>query len=95
MNPWWEVPTSPRNPEAVTIYNRTDCCGERLGSFMLWFWRGRHRDWIKTGPFDMGDRDRMTVYVPADNNWGTVDAVRLIKQGEGYLSLAEVVVLGR
>jgi hypothetical protein len=93
--PFWQTATRPENPASVTVWNRTDCCQDRLGTFEIWFWRDRFQSWIKAGPFDMASRTRFDYVVPADNNWGAVDYVRIQKVSAGYLSLAEVVVMAR
>jgi hypothetical protein len=95
VEPFWQTATTFDNPKVVVIYNRTDCCRERLGRFMVSFWRERHRAWIQWGPWDMQGRDKVELRVPDNNRWGAVDAIRITKLGTGILSLAEVVVMAR
>ena len=56
VRPEWHIYTSRTLYKSVTIYNRTDCCGERLGGASVWV---RHWD-EKSGTFIW----RRVEYIP-------------------------------
>lgn len=93
-NPVWMVSTISAPPGSVTIYNRTDCCKDRLGSFNVWFMSARTQQWFLWNTFDMQSKDMLELRVPS-NDWGNVTAVAVEKNGTGWLSLAEVLVMSR
>lgn len=48
-NPWWEVDLGSSQPiEAVTVWNRTDCCSERLNGFELLVLAADRREVVRT-----------------------------------------------
>lgn len=99
-NPWWQVDLAAVNYiDNITLFNRTDCCSDRLSNF-----------WLLVGPEDMQGRSlnelladnriyRRYVETLSNNSinltvntWGRF--ARIQKTQNGVLSLAEVEVYG-
>jgi hypothetical protein len=93
-NPWWMSSTHQELPGEFRVYNRTDCCGERLGRFEVFFRRDRDGQWVRWREFDMAGLATLVVPIP-DNDWGLVNTIFIRKIDEGYLSLAEVQLFRR
>lgn len=92
--PWWEVNLlDVYDISSITIYNRTDCCPERLDNFTIR---------VSETPF-RGNNDGQ-IY-NSDGKWFTNSKtftsnakgqyVRIHLNGSGILSLAEVVINGK
>ncbi len=100
QNPWWQVDLGESHQiSRVEIWNRTDCCSERLSNFYLI---------ASDVPFDSNDlttvlnqpgvssyyfdgRVGENVEIPFELN---ARYIRIQLAGEGILSLAEVKVFG-
>ncbi|HYW74749.1 MAG TPA: discoidin domain-containing protein, partial [Pyrinomonadaceae bacterium] len=96
--PWWQVDLGGvQTIGSVRIWNRTDCCSERLSNFYVF---------VSDTPFTSGDLTT-TINQPGVSNWyfsgqaGTAESfsinrtgqyVRVQLSGTGVLSLAEVQV---
>ncbi|HEX5709557.1 MAG TPA: discoidin domain-containing protein [Pyrinomonadaceae bacterium] len=98
---WWQVDLGAvRQVDSIKIWNRTDCCGERLSNFYILF---------SDAPFTSQDlaatlaQPGVTSYhVPGGVNIShgqlvnrTARYVRIQLAGTNYLGLAEVQVLGQ
>ncbi|HMG52599.1 MAG TPA: discoidin domain-containing protein [Kofleriaceae bacterium] len=83
---WWQVDLgTPTNIGAVVVYNRTDCCSERLSNFDVLAFDGT--SWQPIGG--------ITGPAPTRNEFRTNVNARIIRvqlRGTDYLSLAEVQV---
>ncbi len=83
---WWQVDLGAvMDVGQVVLYNRTDCCRERLSNFDVWV-STDGATWAKTPvPGTAGDRTALPIYLPAR-------FVRVQLRGTDYLSLTEVQV---
>ena len=82
---WWEVDLGEEYLiDSIVIWNRTDCCGERLANFYVTV-SGSRVAHIKNPP-------NPSVTIPLNNKKGRY--VRIELAGKNYLSLAEVQVMG-
>lgn len=99
-NPWWQVDLGLSVPiESVQIWNRTDCCSERLNNYWVFasekpFETEQSLERLKLRP-DVAKSFQVATPCPST----TVRLpqahgryVRVQLQGTGYLSLAEVKV---
>jgi hypothetical protein len=100
-NPWWQVDLSVSTAvSSIVIWNRTDCCGTRLGDYWVF---------VSDTPFLATDTPTTLQTRPgtfashqttAPNPFTTIAAgaqgryVRVQLSAAGYLSLAEVQVFG-
>lgn len=93
-NPWWEVDLLEEHYiSSITIYNRTDCCSDRLNNFVI-----RVSDKKFEGNYggEIYNNDKSnftnakTFTKPARGRF-----VRIYLEGSGTLSLGEVVVNGK
>jgi len=100
-NAWWQVDLgAPANVNAVVIWNRTDCCGSRLGDYWVF---------VSDTPFSASDTPATLQFragtfashqTSAPNPSTTIMVgmqgryVRVQLSGANYLSLAEVQVFG-
>jgi hypothetical protein len=98
--PWWQVDLgSVQQIGAVILWNRTDCCSERLSNFYVL---------VSDNPFSSADLTA-TINQAGVSNYYTADSVGTSKEigvyrsgryvrvqlaGDNYLSLAEVEVRG-
>ncbi len=100
FQPWWELDLGSSRPvDAVTLYNRTDCCSERLSDFYVLTsadaFGNRSLDALLADPAVKATRVEGQLgccgsfAVGADTRY-----VRIQKAGSGMLSLAEVQVFG-
>jgi hypothetical protein len=86
---WWYVYLGAlRHVHRVTIWNRTDCCAERLGSFSIW--GITNSGWVELGGVVMNS-DRVVDFDIIDTSVWTI---YVQKNDSNYLSLAEVEVWG-
>jgi hypothetical protein len=101
-NPWWQVDLSVSTAvSSIVIWNRTDCCGTRLGDYWVF---------VSDTPFLATDTPTTLQTRPgtfashqttAPNPFTTIAAgaqgryVRVQLSAAGYLSLAEVQVFGQ
>lgn len=92
---WWEVDLGqPVAIESIAVWNRTDCCGERLTNYSVL---------VSNSPNPMpGDGGTFQHFESAQAGTPTSIAVgrvgryvRVLKQGSGVVVLAEVQVFGR
>jgi hypothetical protein len=93
----WYVYLSPDNgPErrvsSITIYNRTDCCSERLSHYNVLAWNSADEEWqvISNHANDTTSPASVTLQVDALTRY-----IMIAKTDGDYLSLAEVEVIGR
>lgn len=87
VQPWWQVVLAVPVPvEQVVVWNRTDCCSERLSDYTvsLWF-QGEQVD----SRFFAGTSPVSASFSFADV---VADTVRIQLSGSNWLSLAEVQV---
>ena len=102
VNSWWQVDLGASGTiSSINVWNRVDCCGDRLSNYWVF---------VSDTPFAPSDTpltlatrpqtwSRHQTSAPAPNTAITVPAVtgryvRVQLDGTGYLSLAEVQVLG-
>ncbi len=98
-NAWWyhDLGAVQQIPD-ITVYNRTDCCSERLSGAKLFVSDTPFTSAdpavtqadVNVGTFDLGDMTGVAQRVVAVNRSGRYLRIQLA--GTGYLSLAEVVV---
>ncbi len=100
-NPWWQVDLgATATVSSVTVFNRTDCCGSRLGDYWVF---------VSNTPFlafdtpttlqgRAGTFSSHQIAAPSPSSTIAVGAqgryVRVQLTSAGYLSLAEVQVFG-
>jgi hypothetical protein len=89
---WYVDLGSERVAQGVLIYNRTDCCSERLSPYNILAWDSAENVWKviadQSNAIDFGG----FLFVPISNV--RTQYVMVAKTDENYLSLAEVNVLG-
>jgi hypothetical protein len=89
FQPWWEVTFGggAGTVNEINIWNRTDCCTERLSDFNVFLSRGGNVVWSALGNA-YNPNPLTSFFVP-----GIIgDTVRIQLNGTNYLSLAEVEV---
>ena len=93
-NPWWSVDLGANyNVNKIQIWNRTDCCSERLTNFRIWT-KSSTSDWEEFSP---GAKTYNSAEQYPLNFTGNKQARYVMIQltGKGvFLSLAEVKVFG-
>jgi hypothetical protein len=101
-NAWWQVDLgSSATVNSITIWNRTDCCGDRLADY-----------WVFVSGTPFGPTDTPSTLQSRTGTWGSHQTtmpnpsatiavggaqgryVRVQLTGTNYLSLAEVQVIG-
>ena len=91
---WWYVDLgAERVIKAVNVFNRTDCCSERLSHYKILAWDGSTSTWKVIS--DQSGSD--TTYLPSINHAIAnvkTQYVMVAKTDEDYLQLAEVQVIG-
>lgn len=108
-NPYWEVDLQQmRAITRVEVYNRTDCCGDRLKNWQVFVsadhntWTSIYADGVATGAPAYTNIDRNTPLYTTQNMRGRMldrgtwqgRYVRVRIAGQQYLQLADVVVSG-
>jgi len=100
VNPWFEVDLSAAPAKAlikeITLYNRFDCCQDRLSNFRLSIWDGATEVWGENFLTD-GSNPGLIFSVADDAGFlGQGDRVRLELLGGGsrVLSLSEIQIWG-
>ena len=90
--PWWRVDLlGRRRAERIDIWNRTDCCGERLTDFSIeTSLNGTNWSVAKTITGPAGVLTTVTFAPPLEARH-----VRVRLQGTGYLAMAELQVWGQ
>lgn len=88
-NPYWEVTLGDYyNISRVDIYNRVDCCGDRLTNFVVTIYKGENNIYSAT-------RDTREHFYTFDIPNVVCDKVQIMLPGNGrILSLAEVMIFG-
>ncbi len=91
-NPWWEVDLDAEyDIDKIEIWNRTDCCSERLSNYDIFVKRNPNETGLKFNTnrirYQSGEAASKTIN---GNRRGRY--VRIQKYGSGFLSLAEVKV---
>jgi len=90
VHAWWQVDLGAvTDIGSVVLYNRTDCCGERLADFDI-FLSNDGSNWWTAASFNGPAPARTALAI---RSWGRFVRVQL--RGTNYLSLAEVQVLRR
>ncbi|HVR21368.1 MAG TPA: discoidin domain-containing protein [Polyangiaceae bacterium] len=90
---WLEVRLgAARRVRHVRIYNRTDCCAERLGRFSIWGINANNGMWARIGGADMNGNTTRIIDIDVDDL--TTWLIVVQKDDSEYLSLAEVQVWG-
>jgi hypothetical protein len=91
LGAWWKVDLQGSYPVAmVDVYNRTDCCADRLAYFYVELSRDGGATW-PTRVYNAGIAGSPThVVMPAGSR---ANQVRIVQDNNNYLSLAEVRVL--
>jgi hypothetical protein len=88
---WWTVDLGAiRGVRHATIYNRTDCCADRLGSFTIWGINPGSGNWMNLGGANMNSNSVIDIDLTDVNT----QTFWLQKNDTNYLSLAEVQVWG-
>ena len=92
VRPWWRVDLlGRRRVEKVDIWNRTDCCGERLTDFSIeTSLNGTNWSEARTITGQAGVLTSVTFAPPLEARH-----LRVQLKGTGYLALAEVQVWGQ
>jgi hypothetical protein len=91
-NPEWHVVICPGQIENIMIFNRTDCCSDRLQGANLWFRRYATHEWEHVTTLETS-ASSYSVQVGATR--GTWEEVAIVLDGQArILSLAEVYVSG-
>lgn len=93
-NRWWQVDLLGRfEISEITIYNRSDCCSERLAGFKVTVWNKEQMVWSYLDPTpDQKPPHKNVITLPKNT---IASRVRVSIPGrDTYLSLAEVVVMG-
>jgi co-chaperonin GroES (HSP10) len=93
-NPWWEVDLGDLyEVSAIEVYNRTDCCQERLDNYNILLKRNSNGSGVAFLPgnhqFRRGESNPQKY-----KGSGIARYVRIQKYGKGILSLAEVKIFG-
>jgi hypothetical protein len=91
-NPQWRVEITPGQIGIITIFNRTDCCGDRLRGANVWVRRFSTSEWEHVTTLE----SLANVYsVNVGTHRGAYKEVAIVRDGRSrYLSLAEVTVIG-
>jgi hypothetical protein len=92
-NPWWKIDLGATyNVESVKVWNRADCCGERLSSLVVHI-SSDDENWQQVGTLGQPAVNGAVYSIPIQ---GTGRYVRLIlgKDTPDYLQLCEVEVYG-
>jgi hypothetical protein len=102
FNPWggaewpgqhWYVDVgAERVVQSLLIYNRTDCCGERLSPYNILAWDSAEYVWKVIANQSNAINFGLFLFVPINNV--RTQYVMVAKTDENYLSLAEVQVMG-
>jgi hypothetical protein len=91
---WWYVNLgSERIVNAVNIFNRTDCCSERLSHYKIFAWDSSAYVWRVISDQSAADTTNVPVLNHPINNVKT-QYVMVAKTDENHLQLAEVQVMG-
>jgi hypothetical protein len=103
VHPGWHIYTNHEPYKSVTIYNRTDCCGERLGGASVWVhnWDAKSGTYIwrrvatlgKQGQ-NPGRKIHISFYGKLPNVYANALAIMLPEESKVPLSLAEVMLWG-
>jgi hypothetical protein len=103
VRPEWHIYTGRDLYKSVRIYNRTDCCGERLGGASVWV---RHWDtksetykWRRVATIGKkgkkpGREIRISFWGKLPNHYANALAIMLPEGSKVLLSLAEVELWG-
>jgi hypothetical protein len=91
---WWAVDLgSERVVNKVKIFNRTDCCSERLTNFKVLAWNSSELEWKDVSSV-WTDSTAGVPFFDLPIDMVKTQYVMIAKMDENYLSLAEVEVLG-
>lgn len=87
--PWWQLAlAAPAFIDGIRVWNRTDCCSERLSDYTVSLWR---QGALVASQSFAGTSPTMASFSFAQIQ---ADTVRVQLTGENYLGLAEVQVFG-
>jgi hypothetical protein len=92
-NPWWKIDLgSNHNIESVKVWNRVDCCGERLNSLVVHV-SSDNQNWSLAGSL-AEQAVNGGVYTISTQGAGRYVRLMLGKDSQDYLQLCEVEVYG-
>jgi hypothetical protein len=94
-NPEWQVDLRWGDVRRIVVWNRTDCCAERLAGATVWV-RNASNDhkWHKVGTLS-GIKEKYVIDVKDVFSRPSSDRVAILRNGkQRYLSVAEVQVQG-
>ena len=98
LDSWWEVMLpSPAVIEEIVIWNRSDCCWDRLSNLLVSVLDDSRRIvWAQplTGSVGKGSYESCRRDLPVKGRYVKIELQGKNKEGNGYLSLAEVQVFG-
>ena len=91
---WWQVDLgSKKNINQIIIYNRTDCCADRLSNYQVSVSdKADFSTHIYQQDFHVAPNPKKTIKLDASGKQGRYVRIQLLDQN--YLSLAEVQVMG-
>ncbi|CAB5507259.1 hypothetical protein AZO1586I_1800, partial [Bathymodiolus thermophilus thioautotrophic gill symbiont] len=91
---WWQVDLgSKKNINQIIIYNRTDCCADRLSNYQVSISnKADFSTHIYQQDFHVAPNPKKTIKLDASGKQGRYVRIQLLDQN--YLSLAEVQVMG-
>ena len=100
-NAWWQVDLgSPATVNAVTIWNRTDCCGDRLSDYWVFVSNTPFGPtdtpatlWSRAGTWSSHQTSQPNPSITIQTGGVQGQYVRVQLSGTNYLSLAEVQVM--
>lgn len=92
-NPEWHVSIEPGSIESITIFNRTDCCSDRLRGAEVWIRRFSLDKWERVATLKKV-APTYKIHVGTTTR-GPYEEVKIVLPGRArFLSLAEVSVTG-
>ena len=101
MNNWWQVvfPTRGR-VDAIRLWNRSDCCANRLSNFRVSVWDGLNQTWFQdnyttAGNVPIGQSWQAALPAGTEGTRVRVELLGLNLMGTSVLSLAECEVIRR
>ncbi|MGA1841571.1 MAG: discoidin domain-containing protein [bacterium] len=98
LNSWWQVELlKPAKIEEIVIWNRSDCCGNRLSNLRISVLdNSKEEIWGRNfrGPVKQGGSMLFKPDIPVSGRFVKVKIQGKNIEGNGFLSLAEVQVFG-
>ena len=88
-DPWWNlVLNDVYTIQSIIVYNRIDCCSDRIRNFILIIYNGGTETYNSTGIIDTNVESSSYTFTLSPAVYG--DQVRIILPSSGIISLAEV-----